>query len=377
MLVRLGSWVPFEPAVQLLEAFTGVCVSKSTGRRITEAAGAKLVEQQEELVIAMEAGEIAQPLEVVERLVLSVDGAMVPLVGGEWAEVRTMVIAEAEVATRGEGSEKRTSNHSYFSRLTDSTSFQRAALVETERRGLNHAAEVATVNDGAEWIQQFIDYHRPDAVRILDFPHAAERFTTIYQTCQEAGVPLPSEWPAEQRRRLKEEGGKVVLETLRELQETYPEVGLDEPITYLRKREELLHYPRFQEEGWPIGSGLVESANKLVVEERLKGSGMHWHPAQVNPMLALRNAVCNKRWEETWATVTTSLGQTDTKETVDLEVEEIEVEESEPGPNPVREYYREMQKLYWKQKKEEEVTAPKRKWKPAPDHPWRRDRSRR
>lgn len=232
--MRLGSWVPFEPAVQLLEAFTGVCASKSTGRRITEAAGAKLVEQQEELVIAMEAGEIAQPLEVVERLVLSVDGAMVPLVGGEWAEVRTMVIAEAEVATRGEGSEKRTSNHSYFSRLTDSTSFQRAALVETERRGLNHAAEVASVNYGAEWIQQFIDYHRPDAVRILDFPHAAERFTTIYQTCQEAGVPLPSEWPAEQRRRLKEEGGNVVLETLRELQETYPEVGLDEPITYLR-----------------------------------------------------------------------------------------------------------------------------------------------
>jgi len=30
----------------------------------------------------------------------------------------------------------------------------------------------------------------------------------------------------------------------------------------------------------------VESANKLVVEGRLKGSGMHWARAQVTPMVA-------------------------------------------------------------------------------------------
>jgi len=90
--------MPFEPAVQLLEAFTGVRISKSAGRRLTEAAGARLVEQEEQRVIAMEAGEVEEPKEVAKRLVLSVDGAMVPLVGGEWAEVRTMVIGEASSA---------------------------------------------------------------------------------------------------------------------------------------------------------------------------------------------------------------------------------------------------------------------------------------
>jgi hypothetical protein len=374
-MVRLGSWIPFEPAVKLLEAFTGVCISKSNGRRLTELAGAELVKQEEERVIALERGEIEEPQEVAERLTLSVDGAMVPLVGGEWAEVRTMVIAEARIASTNEKeSQKRTSNHSYFSRLTDSTSFQRAALMETVRRGLHQAAEVAAVNDGAEWIQQFIDYHRPDAVRILDFPHAAERFTTIYQTCQEAGVPLPAEWPAEQRRRLKEEGGTVLLENLRELQATYPEVGLDEPVTYLSKREQMLQYPSFQQAGWPIGSGMVESANKLVVEARLKGSGMHWHPAQVNPMLALRNAVCNHRWDEAWSTIVTSVHHV--HQSGDKKAVVAEAQETEPSPNRVREYYRKMQTLYWKQKQEEEIAAPKKQWKPAPDHPWRRDRSR-
>ncbi|HLX57377.1 MAG TPA: hypothetical protein VKR83_10155 [Ktedonobacteraceae bacterium] len=61
-----------------------------------------------------------------------------------------------------------------------------------------------------------------------------------------------------------------------------------------------MQYPTYQEAGWPIGSGMVESANKLVVEARLKGAGMHWERQHVNLMLVLRNAVCNHRWQETW-----------------------------------------------------------------------------
>ena len=35
----------------------------------------------------------------------------------------------------------------------------------------------------------------------------------------------------------------------------------------------LQHLLLFQKQGWPIGCGMVESANKLVVEARLKGRG--------------------------------------------------------------------------------------------------------
>jgi hypothetical protein len=62
-----------------------------------------------------------------------------------------------------------------------------------------------------------------------------------------------------------------------------------------------MQYPTYQQAGWPIGSGSVESANKLVVEARLKGAGMRWKRQNVNPMLLLRNAVCNGRWKQTWA----------------------------------------------------------------------------
>jgi hypothetical protein len=68
-------------------------------------------------------------------------------------------------------------------------------------------------------------------------------------------------------------------------------------LVYLEPRLPLLQYPAFRAAGYPIGSGIVERANKVVVEDRLKGSGMHRAPRSVDPMLALRTIVCADRWE--------------------------------------------------------------------------------
>jgi hypothetical protein len=53
-------------------------------------------------------------------------------------------------------------------------------------------------------------------------------------------------------------------------------------VTYFTKRLAQADYAAFQAAGYPIGSGSTESANKLVVEARLKGSGMHWARAHVD-----------------------------------------------------------------------------------------------
>jgi hypothetical protein len=49
---------------------------------------------------------------------LSADGAMVPLLGGDWAEVKTLAIGEVEVGRGSDGlPEAHTTNLTYFSRL--------------------------------------------------------------------------------------------------------------------------------------------------------------------------------------------------------------------------------------------------------------------
>jgi hypothetical protein len=81
----------------------------------------------------------------------------------------------------------------------------------------------------------------------------------------------------------------------------------DGTLAYLEKRREQVAYARFAGCGFPIGSGLVESANKLVVEARLKGAGMHWAPAHVDAMAALRTVVCADRWDDAWPLVAARL----------------------------------------------------------------------
>jgi hypothetical protein len=109
---------------------------------------------------------------------------------------------------------------------------------------------------------------------------------------------------------LKHEGPSQVLQELQRLQTQQPDLELiTENLAYLQKREAQLQYPTFQAQGLPIGSGAVESAHKVVVEPRLKGAGMHWAPEHVNPMVALRNLVCNNRWTEDWPKIAAQLRQ--------------------------------------------------------------------
>jgi hypothetical protein len=300
-LVHLASWMPFAHAAQMLDRLLEVQVSEETVRRLTEQAGARVEEAQ--TVQAQESAQEEPKADgVPARLAISADGACVPLLKGEWAEVRTVAIGEVEEHRTAEGKQEiHVGQLSYFSRLTDAATFADLAEVEMRRRKVGQAEHVCAVTDGADWLQGFIDLHRFDAVRILDFPHAAEHAAAMLQALEKAGMTFPPEMLSRSLHVLKHRGPSPLLGMTSRLPHHLAELaGVREHLGYLRKREGLMQYPQFQRQGWPIGSGMVESANKLVVEARLKGAGMHWAPSHVNPLLALRNGVCNKRWQETW-----------------------------------------------------------------------------
>ena len=136
-LVRLGTWLPFAPAARMLAHFTGVRVSAATARRQTERTGAAWVQLQEAEVARLEQ-ESPDPVPGPAVQQLSVDGAMVPLVGGTWGEVKLLAIGSVSPAA----GEARTVALSYFGRRADHATFARLALVETHRRGTATAGVV-------------------------------------------------------------------------------------------------------------------------------------------------------------------------------------------------------------------------------------------
>ena len=294
-LVSMSSELPFERAVAHLERTLGVVVHASTARRQTLAVGQRMLEVQ---------NQQAQPLatcpeeQAAERMAMSSDGSMVPLVGGVWAEVKVVAIGAVERCRRKDEEQIVTTDLTYFARMAPAATFADQASAELRRRGIERAKEVCAIQDGAEWIQGFVDGHRHDAVRILDFAHAASYVYAMADKVRESGGHLPSKWVDGILHRLKHEGPARVLLHLTRLARRYPQI--QEQLSYLQKRCELMDYPSYRAGGWPIGSGSVECSHKLVVQARLKGPGMHWKPEHINPMLALRLALLNERWEEAW-----------------------------------------------------------------------------
>lgn len=303
-LVRLGSWMPFAHAARELGWLTRAPVSRQVARRLTEAAGAAYVAEQAAIVEGLERHPTPEPAGPAV-LQMSVDGAMISLVGKQWVEVKTLALGTVVQETTGE---VRAHEPSYFSRRTDHATFRRLALAETHRRGVGTAGTVVAVMDGADWLQGFIDFHRHDAVRVLDFPHAVEYLTHASHEAHGAGTAATSEWLGRQAHALKHDGPDPVLAALRDLPDGEHR---DTALGYLEPRLAQLQYPAFRAAGYPIGSGLVEGANKVVVEDRLKGSGMHWAPASVDPMLALRTVVCADRWDQAWPRIAARLRSDD------------------------------------------------------------------
>lgn len=317
-MVRLGTWMPFVPVTEGIAYFCKVSVSEPTARRKTEEAGQAYVEVQTAQVEAIAREEGAAPVGPPLQQ-MSVDGAMVPLLHQEWGEVKTLAIGVIgpPVQEKGEWHVHAT-QVSYFSRMTDHETFSRLATVETQRRGTANAGTVCAVNDGAEWEQQVVDDHRPDAVRILDWGHSAEHVSAVGRAVFGQDPPAEQTWRTEQLRALKEDDPPLLLAELRRLRETLTTQEHDRVnaeavrvveanLAYFSKRQEHIRYAAFAQAGYPIGSGAVESGNKLVVEARLKGAGMHWAPEHVDPMVALRTVACSDRWDEAWPQITTRL----------------------------------------------------------------------
>ena len=309
IIVRVGTEVPCERGPALVALLTGLPFSVSTMRAITDAAGGALVAgettERDRIMRTLRDAPAGAPAQQV-----SVDGAMVPLVGGVWREARTLAVGVIETTGTGE---RHTSALSSLSRMTDAERFSDVAIGEIHRRGTEHARVVVAVADGAGWCQQLFDDHVPSAVWMLDFPHAVAHLSAAAQAVYGSGTAATSERLGTQRHALLRGDPDTVLAAIAALpiasaaDPTEAERVRERALAYWTTRRSQIDYARFVAAGLPIGSGVVERASTLVVEARLKGAGMHWAAAHVDPMLALRCALWSDRWNEGWRALTRQL----------------------------------------------------------------------
>jgi hypothetical protein len=317
-LVQLAAETTFGKAVRLLGRFTGVRTSGSTARRRAYAAGAAALAVEE-----AERARLVAALPPVQRtadcLQLSIDATKVQLVGGEWTDVKLASLARVVAGQERDGTPRAQAVElTYAARWAPAASFGQTLTLETQRRNLDGAACVVSPNDGACWIQPLVDLLAPQAVRILDEPHAAEHLGTISQAAFGAASLQATDWVARQRTALLEDpdGPAQVLADLdlrlaagphpqapRTAEDPDPAAVLAREVAYFHSRADQIRYVAFRQAGYPIGSGCVESGHNVIIAPRCKRAGMRWAGAHLNPLLVLRTIEANDRWEATWPTV--------------------------------------------------------------------------
>jgi hypothetical protein len=171
-------------------------------------------------------------------------------------------------------------------------------------------AHYVGIADGAKGNWEFLERHTD--VQVVDFWHAAEYLgkaaAVIYR-----GQPKTREaWLDDACHRLKYElgGAEWVLKRLRSLARERPWAKGDEDveraITYFANQSGAgrMDYTSRVAAKEPVGSGVTEAACKVIVKQRLCGSGMKWTEDGAAVVLSLRAlSYTPERWGQFWSKV--------------------------------------------------------------------------
>jgi hypothetical protein len=310
----LAVFVPFETASVLLSLLTGVKVCGKSIWVWVQGVGQQAMDQLTRQLEALDQG-IFPEVEAMEAhiktlpLLIGADGVMVPFRanGGNpqgrtiWREVKVGILARLGQRLSGAG---RLIQRRLAAVLGSVDDFEPRLWIEAMRQGIKEAKCVVWLSDGGVgfwgiYYRRFAAY----AIGILDFYHAAQNLWKGAKSWLDGRTHQAREWFAKTRRRLRSgDANKVIAEIKATLSlqglpaSTYK--TLTNLYIYLKTHQDHIDYTQFEKLGLPLGSGMVESACKWLIQQRFKGVGMRWSEEGFNHLLHLRLAWVNGRFDQ-------------------------------------------------------------------------------
>jgi hypothetical protein len=166
--------------------------------------------------------------------------------------------------------------------------------------GLN--SRIHAVGDGADWIRrQCQEVFRQQGSFLCDFYHASEYLGEAAPSCRPS---QPDRWRRTQQKRLRGGAVQKVLKALEPHLEPASTNDLEAPVRngyrYLNNRLDCLDYPGALALGLPIGSGMIESGHRHVLQARLKKAGTAWLAEHADQIAHWRVLRANHQWASLW-----------------------------------------------------------------------------
>jgi hypothetical protein len=291
----------FEEAAERIEKHYGVAVSDETVRVVTEEIGQLVFEADAEKARTLLAH--MQEIEMLDEgekrndtLFIEIDGAAVNTRvrnedGSTWRENKTVIAFTGSDLVERKGSAQ-IKRKRYAALIGSAEAFRGFVLDAALEAGYGQIKDVVILSDGAAWIRHMCEELFPEAVQILDLFHLKEN---VYAYAKERfGNEAKQYIPWAEKVNALLEAGDAEGAILEIGGTPGKEINLR---TYIENNRHKIEYPTYRAKGWFVGSGAIESANKVIVQRRLKQAGMRWSVSGAQYVLTLRCKCERKVWQ--------------------------------------------------------------------------------
>ena len=295
----------FADASEMLKKALHMDINRETMRKVTEEAGNKVFIADTE-----KAAHILENMHEIETepdskkkkgvLYIMTDGAAVNTRvkdenGSTWRENKTVIaFTDKDMIKRTDGGHIIVRKE-YAAFIGSAEQFRGHILNAAINAGYGKIQEVVIIGDGAAWIRNMANELFPEAVQILDLFHLKENIYTYakYKFAYNKKEYVP--WAEIFIDKVEKGEINEALALLPE-DEKLP-AGTVNLRTYIINNIDRIDYPKYKEKGYFVGSGAIESANKVILQRRLKQAGMRWNVPEAQSLLSLRAKVESRRWE--------------------------------------------------------------------------------
>ncbi len=243
----------------------------------------------------------------------AMDGGMINIREEGWKELKVGTVFDVEPRyewdplTQATTLQAHAARNSYVAVLGGPEAFGQHLWAEAVRREFPEAGDSIILGDGATWIWNLSGEHFGTSRQVVDWYHATEHLYRAAHLIWGEGSAEAQRWAKGMEKPLYQGQAVQIAERLNELAQTHRRVGkaLRQEAGYFRNNQRRMQYLETREDGFPIGSGMVESGIKQF-RARFAGPGMRWSRDGAERLLPVRAAILSQRFESVWNSVYTS-----------------------------------------------------------------------
>lgn len=269
-------------------------VSAMQVHRVTQAYG-------KEFSLPVQASRSLAPPVAEEVVYAEMDGGMVLTREDKWKEVKVGRVFKSRDCVKETPKRGCILQSQYVAHLGSLEPFCKAMDELLDDYGGTHLKErLVFITDGAIWIHNWSKDMFPNAVHVLDYYHAIEHLYDFIKL-QFKDATEGKLWGKQQEALLLDSKVKEVISGINRLKTNNEaaEQGKQNLLGYYTANIDRMDYARYKKIGAGlIGSGAIESAQRTVVQKRLKQSGQRWGLTGAQNVLNLRVMQMNGQWNK-------------------------------------------------------------------------------